>query len=146
MASENCAPGWPFSAALVNHCDGLDGILRNAVALLVEGPHHGHGARIAAIGERLGYLEGVLVALVLEQGDGLFKAALCLDSRRRCHKQHGQHHECRASCRHLCFKSRESVETMRRASSALSHISSSGRMKSGFCGSNMSRSPGSTGS
>jgi hypothetical protein len=73
MASENCAPGWSFSAALVNHDTAFSGqALRHC--RFGRMPHHGHGAGIAIIGPGFGYLSGGFEFLVLEQSDGFFKA------------------------------------------------------------------------
>ena len=47
-----------------------------ATAHLVECAHHGHGAGIAIIGKGFGNLAGGFEFLVLEQGDGFFKAWL----------------------------------------------------------------------
>ena len=73
MASENCAPGWFFSAALVNQ---VTAFLRSGFTPfpnLVERAHHGHGAGIAVIGQGFGNLAGGFEFLVLEEGYGFFK-------------------------------------------------------------------------
>src|SRR5204863_2348922 len=107
---------------------------------LVERAHHGHGAGIPAIGQGLGNLAGGFEFLVLEQRHGLLK--------RRCRKgvrTQREQEKKRQNIFHQAIRCISS-DTIRWASAGEAHMASEGRIKSGFCGSNMSSLSSSIGS
>ena len=135
MARENSAPGWFFSAALVNHDDCFFEIGFHTAA------RSDRAAPIMAMARASPALargSAISMAALKSLSSNMATASSNVGAAKAGHASHQQQQKAHDKF-HAVIRCISSATT-RAASSGEAHMASPGRIKSGFCGSNMSRS------